>query len=655
MSDDKLYTNGINGSTGEYLLPPLEVADVAKVAAGEKLDAASLGDLKYRARAEEHFGIKEGLDPKDLSEAGWAVVFPHASKGTEAAAQQEAIRSALAPLLALRRSQAGDRFKELTLRPRESKQKFLARYGAGPGPADPDNVPYYLMLVGDPSQISFRVQTQLDVQYAVGRIHFDAVEDYAQYAASVVAAETGGLKRARRAAFWGVDCPGDRATNLSAKSMIAPLSAWSKADQGAYGWSIDTFLKEEATKANLARLLGGEDTPALLYTASHGMGFDKDDPQQRARQGALLCQDWPGPAAWGRKPITPDLFFSAEDLADAGSLLGLVSFFFACYGAGTPQHDEFSKQAFKKRGEIAPSPFVADLPRQMLCHPKGGALAVIGHIERAWGYSFVWQGTGRANDGDSKQLAVFESTLKRLMEGHPVGSALEYFNQRYAELASDLADQVELREFEEEGAVDDFGLAAMWTANNDARGYAIVGDPAVRLCLASGDDDVVGPESITLVSSASAPEPTRSLPEGAQGVAMSEEDLTRSYGLFDGFRRPETEGDSSLSTFLRDVLDSFGKAVDDATSLNVRTYTSHDIPSAAAGEMENNAKLRAYTRISLDGDVDAAVPRTDDGKVDQALWAIHMDMVKQAQDNRTEMVKTALDVVSDLVDALGMK
>jgi hypothetical protein len=472
MDQDLLVFNGIDATTGAYLQSPMSVSDASLLARGESLDSAHVAELKARQEREsqEYYGAIEGVDPKDLAQTGWGVIFP--------ANHDPAIREALAPLLNLRRAQATARneryYREYigpdAYRPDESKTAFLRRQGAGPGPADPDKVPYYLLLAGDPQAIPYRFQYQLDVQYAVGRIAFDTPEEYARYACSVVEAETGGLALARRAAFFGVANPGDAATNMSAADLVAPLAQFAAADQPS--WKIDTIRPEEAVKTRLASLLGGADTPALLFTASHGMGYPNGHQRQFAAQGALLCQDWPGPSY--QQALSPDFYFTGDDVPTDARMLGLIALHFACYGAGTPRFDDYAPMGATERQAIAPRGFVARLPQRLLAHPRGGALAVIGHVERAWGYSFKWTGAGR-------QLQTFQGTLKRLMEGHPVGSALEYFNGRYAELSSDLLSELEDIKY---GKIpNDYEVAGMWTANNDARSYAVIGDPAVRLHL----------------------------------------------------------------------------------------------------------------------------------------------------------------------------
>jgi hypothetical protein len=417
------------------------------------------------------------VDPTDLAQAGWGIIFPF--EDPRRPARVPAIKGALQSLLDLRRSQAGQYFRVYEgadgYRPNDTAAKFVARHGARVSdPADPEKVPYYLLIVGSPEEIPFHFQYQLDVQYAVGRIDFgDDLAAYANYARNVVAAESGGATLDRRATFFGVSNPDDPATKMSADHLVEPLSQ-RIGERAGTGWQVEAVLRGEATKARLLDLLGGEERPALLFAASHGVEFPKDDPQGRQErfQGALLCQDWAGPQG-GRGEVPREAYLAGEDLDSNLDLRGLVAFFFACYGAGTPRFDEYTAQAFRDRREvIADRPFVAALPKAILGLPQG-ALAVVGHVERAWGTSFL-------GERQSTQIAVFESAMERVLQGVPLGAAMEYFNGRHAALSSELAAELEAAKWKEP---DPYALAEMWTANNDARGYIVLGDPAVRLPL----------------------------------------------------------------------------------------------------------------------------------------------------------------------------
>jgi hypothetical protein len=467
MSTDRWVFNGIDGDSGDYLLPPMTPQELSRLALGERLDPDLRRQLEdRRQKAEPDYGLKAGLDARDLAQAGWGVVFAQDA--------DPAVREALSELLDLRKQQAGPRYREYSgaagVQPGESKNTFLARHGSGPGPVDPEKNPYYLLLVGDPEAIPYRFQYELDVQHAVGRICFDDLGDHARYARSVVQSETGHVRLPRRAVFFGVRNEDDGATHLSASELVQPL-----ADRLALSprWSVETILGEGATKQRLAGLLSGGQAPALLFTASHGMGFGPGSARQIRHQGALLCQDWPGPLRW-QKAIPESFYLSGDDIPSEARLQGLITFAFACYGAGTPRWDDFANQAAGHRQEIAPRAFAAALPQRLL--GRNGALAWIGHVERAWGCSFIWQEAGR-------QITAFESTLDQLSEGYPVGAALDFFNLRYAELASMLSSELEdVRSFPGKNPL---ALGELWTAHNDARGYALFGDPAVRLPEAS--------------------------------------------------------------------------------------------------------------------------------------------------------------------------
>lgn len=468
------FSNGIDGTTGNYLLPPYTPKQIADAAAGEQCDSVEIYELRAKALREKegHYGPRYPVDAENIQEAGWGIIY--------APDIDEEVKEALSPLLRLRKEEAGDLFQdfpgERAFRPNDTKNSFLTRCQEGPNPANPEKVPYYVLLVGSPGSISYRFQSQLDVQRAVGRVYFESADEYASYADSVVKAAKGHFKPKRRLSFFGVRNRDDPATEASADLLISPLLEKFLTDD--HDFHCRGYLRDEATKAKLENLLGGDETPSLLFSASHGMGFQLGDERQLSHQGALLCQDWPGHLKH-KGPIPPDFYLAGEDISENANVQGLIAFFFACYGGGTPQLDEFAHRLPGVPPQIAPYPFLAALPKRLLGHPNGGALAVIAHVDRAWTYSFIWGRGGR-------QLTSFEELLKKLVNGKRVGSAMEAFGSRYAELSAELLIELEDRKARVprqsvQTVLEDEQLAGLWAANNDARNYIVLGDPAVRL------------------------------------------------------------------------------------------------------------------------------------------------------------------------------
>jgi hypothetical protein len=437
-----LFPSGIDGSTGQPVPPP----DLKAILRDR------LGKPKRRLRE-----VVDGVDPRNLEQAGWGIVV---AKSDELV--YDGLK-ALQPLLDLRKREAGAKYKEYLgadgYVAGEDKLDFLARHGAGPGRVDPSRVPYYLLLVGSPEHIPYEFQYGLDLHHAVGRIYFETKEEYAAYAKGVVnAAET---SAARKVAFFG-PCQ-DAGTRVSNDALLKPLI---ESVRTRLGCQVEELLGEKATKEALARLLGGEGTPNLLFSAGHGLQYGSGDKRQQTYQGALVCQDWPG----GDAPL-PEQVFSGDDLNKHARLSGLISFLFACHSAGTPALDDFSSKPGERRN-MAPRPFLSHLAQRLLGHPEGGALAVIGHVHQVWQHSFVWRQTG-------SQPQPFLETVSRLLDGGPLGWAMEPLNQRFTDLSAALGEL--LKEAFLGGTVDLDVLAELWLASQDARNYVIVGDPAVRL------------------------------------------------------------------------------------------------------------------------------------------------------------------------------
>lgn len=527
MADSLLYYNGVNAVTGDYALSPrtldslsaqslpepspAHVADLTKrkqqtdgsdgklathrqdlmqaeaelqtLLRAQTTDCTRLDSVRRRISEHEsylsrntHAGVRQGVNPCDLSQAGWGVILPARTDGTK----QAAILEALEPLLTHRSQQAGAHFRKFLggegFRTGDTKARFLSRHGASPaGPADPDLVPYYLLLVGSPEEIPFEFQYHLDIQYAVGRLFFESIAEYHNYARSVVDAETRGSSKPQRMCLFGVQNPGDPATERTQRLLVSPLADSLQNSQAR--WQFDRPLPAQTTQSALAERLGGRETPALLFTACHGIELPTDHPLQRRRQGALLSNQWsrsPG------TPIAEDSFFAAEHLASSADVQGMIVFAFSCFSAGAPRPAEYPYPDGSIPSTAASAPFVGALPMALLGHPRGGALAVIGHVERAWGYAY-----GVEDPRQRAHTAVFQSTIERLLLGHPVGYAMEFFNEHYAERTTALSELV--FQILNHRKYDPAVLGELWMESADSRGYVVLGDPAARLSFAPAE------------------------------------------------------------------------------------------------------------------------------------------------------------------------
>ena len=459
-------------------------------------------------------GMIYGKSYMDLAEAGWALVVP-------AHASTELIK-ALLPLVQHRSVQQGItlpdftfpagetcaqwveryappnrdlpspwhpkrslRLPVITYRPDQDANTWLAANGVALGVVNPQHgVPFYLLLVGPPGPcndsdqdyIPFVVQYDLDIFYGVGRLCFttpDGQYDYTAYTAyaeQLVQFEGRHAPYERHITYFATDH--DEPTHESLDQLVRPLAIGNEqkglvTPAQARGFTQHVITGQEASRAALCEVLRGKapgGKPALLFSATHGAKLlNHTSPNLPMQQGALVCSDWGGVG-----PLTDQHWLDAAGLPADMDVSGLIAICFACFGLGCPRHDTYAAGAGRLR-QIAPRDLIAALPQQLLAR---GALAVIGHIDVAWSYSFSVPELGVTN-----QTQGFDSLLQALMAGERLGYATDPFNLRQAAFAGELGNLV--KNIKMGMMLGD--IQSPWRAYHDARSYAVLGDPAVRL------------------------------------------------------------------------------------------------------------------------------------------------------------------------------
>jgi hypothetical protein len=104
----QLVFNGIDGASGDSLLPPLSAQQISTIAQGEALDERQIEELKrwHQRVTTTHLGPTEGVDPKNLAQTRRAVFFGTRNSGDDATAMTA--DELIAPLVGtLDQAQAG--------------------------------------------------------------------------------------------------------------------------------------------------------------------------------------------------------------------------------------------------------------------------------------------------------------------------------------------------------------------------------------------------------------------------------------------------------------------------------------------------------------------------------------------------------------------
>ncbi len=404
-------------------------------------------------------------EPGRLDEMGWAVVW--------GASCPDPVRRALQPLVDSRRAEVGSLFREWTWDGSDLRTWMRTIPRTDPGFLDIERLPYYVLLVGPPTDLPFAFQVGLEQQYAVGRLGFEYSDpgSYAAYADSVLEYERSGpdpLTR-RQIHYWAPRT--DAATAEAESRLVGGLSTGlpgvhhlsRPVHERAPGWSASLARGERATRDALLETFAEDVPPALVLTASHGLAPRADHARQRALAGALVAHNYPG-----QGPVLDAHLVTGADVR--GQPHGIIAVHCSCFGAGVPDLDG-APMPHVPAEALARAPFLSALPQALLSRRGGAALAVVGQVERAWGFA-----TGQPSPGAA--LEPVYTLLQELMRGERVGHAFGALNGRHAALASALARQLQPNP---PFLVSALELATTWAEYTDARSAVLLGDPAVRL------------------------------------------------------------------------------------------------------------------------------------------------------------------------------
>jgi hypothetical protein len=448
-------------------------------------------------KREEKFLADITAGASDLARQGWAIVVSADAAGARLA-------SVVKELVAARAEDQQAEVITVAVPPdldgpaaiRWKKDVYPALYGE-----DEERRPRYLLILGDLDQVSLETQDVLGQDGLTGRLACEAEAGYGAYVAKVLAAEREPPRDPRaRAVFYTVH-DGTAATTAGHAKLIQPChdrSARTARDKPR-AFPASSVEAHGATAPDPAELLAlaAARHPSVLLSMSHGMG-----PPRRRRWSPEEARRLQGAMSFGSAGT-----LAAADVASAPFLPGGMWIYFACFGAGTPRGSAYRHWlellAHEGMAELAPvlatlrevgerGGFVSGLAKAALANPDG-PLAVFGHFDLAWSYGYEELRVDRERtagrlSGSNRSLN-FYNLMTKLVAGERAGAAALAFRLQLTGVGDELTAHYDRckRAGSVEGAApeDLLALGNLWMLYQDLRGYALLGDPAVQLPLAS--------------------------------------------------------------------------------------------------------------------------------------------------------------------------
>lgn len=478
--------------------------------------------------------------PDDLERQRWGVIAPAGDRG-------DRLIDAIAPLLERRRGQQG-RVPVYRVPARMAVheaarwKKRVFRSGADVD----DDLPRYQLIVGDLDEVPLAVQQVQATDGFVGRIAFDDLDGYRAYADKVVRWEDRPAPAAEGCAILHAVRDGTSATRRGCEALIAPAEEILRRRRGAgdvrYG-ELRVTGSERPAPDELWAAAATTNGPGVLLSLGHGVGVPRAGSPGAARGGADRQRREQGALSFGRGGVV-----TGADVAGRGLLPGGMWLAVACFSAGTAETSDYRHwlDTLRRTGHVGSEiehvldtlaherPFVAAVPKAALADPRG-PLAFVGHVDLAWTYSFF-----DLDDRPRRRPGRIVGVIQALLNGHRAGVAMRKLLRFFAEVNTELtalhdaqvrAGRGPVDARESSGSVTDaerMRRGHLWMLRQDLAGYVLLGDPAVRLPIASGS--VGGDGKSSTRASGAGCSPGEDAGEQAESVTRAESAVLAVFG-----------------------------------------------------------------------------------------------------------------------------